>query len=317
MSEKFFLNKLSNQVLDGNLKQLITSEREILTEIILHISEVATRKMYLSYGYPSLFEYLSKRMGYANGSAQRRIDAARLSKEVPEVIDHLESGKINLSQLTILSQAIRQTTDIKTVDKKKKKKFISELQDKSAKETELLVNQILNIPIKEATKTRCQKDESIRLEITFTKEQWQKLVKARDLLSHSLPDGSWDHFFEHLSELVIQKKDKTVLKKPRLGKMDMPEHQSKQRVQKPVDDTTSKSREAVPLAAQREVYNRDQCCQYQDKSTGHKCSSTWQLTLDHIQPIWAGGSNKVENLRVLCANHNRKVYRQQARISNH
>ena len=32
--------------------------------------------MHLDFGYSSLFDYLTERMGYANGSAQRRIDVA-------------------------------------------------------------------------------------------------------------------------------------------------------------------------------------------------------------------------------------------------
>ncbi len=70
------LKKVTSQNLDANLKLLVTSEREILIEILIHIVEVERRKLYLTYGYSSLFEYLTKRIGYANGSAQRRIDVA-------------------------------------------------------------------------------------------------------------------------------------------------------------------------------------------------------------------------------------------------
>ena len=35
------------------------------------------------------------------------------------------------------------------------------------------------------------------------------------------------------------------------------------------------------------------------------CMTTESLTVDHITPLSRGGSNSVENLRVLCAAHNR------------
>ena len=108
MFNKSFLSALSNKNLDEKLNQLISSEREMLTEIIIHIREVDSRKMYLDFGYASLFDYLTLRMGYANASAQRRINAARLSMEVPEVINHIESGGINLSQISVMAQALRQ-----------------------------------------------------------------------------------------------------------------------------------------------------------------------------------------------------------------
>ena len=109
------LRKLSNQNLDSNLKQLVISEREILREILLHIVEVQRRRLFLTFGYSSLFCYLTQHIGYANGSAQRRIDAARLSFEVPEVIEKLESGEINLSQVSLLQKAIREVQSVSKV----------------------------------------------------------------------------------------------------------------------------------------------------------------------------------------------------------
>ena len=58
------------------------------------------RKLHLTFGYSSLFDYLTKCIGYSNGSAQRRIDAARLADDTPEVIDKLESGELNLAQVS-------------------------------------------------------------------------------------------------------------------------------------------------------------------------------------------------------------------------
>ena len=100
------LKKLSDENLDSNLKRLVVSEREILGEILLHIVEVQRRRLFLTFGYSSLFNYLTQHIGYANGSAQRRIDAARLSFEVPEVIEKLELGEINLSQVSLMQKTL-------------------------------------------------------------------------------------------------------------------------------------------------------------------------------------------------------------------
>lgn len=48
------LKKLTDQNLDKNLKELVSGEREILAEIIFHIIEVESRKLYLKFGYASL-----------------------------------------------------------------------------------------------------------------------------------------------------------------------------------------------------------------------------------------------------------------------
>lgn len=91
------LKKITDQNLHTNLKSLVVGEREMPSEILIHIVEVQRRKLYLTFGYGSLFDYLTKNIGYSNGSAQRRIDAARLSFDAPEVIKKLESGELNLA----------------------------------------------------------------------------------------------------------------------------------------------------------------------------------------------------------------------------
>lgn len=310
------LKKVTSQNLDANLKLLVTSEREILIEILIHIVEVERRKLYLTYGYSSLFEYLTKRIGYANGSAQRRIDAARLSFDAPDVIEKLESGELNLAQVSLLQKSIRevQASSKTKIEAHVKEDLIEQLLNKSFSESEVLVSQALNVKPKQYTKTMHQKDESVRLEITFTKVQWAKLVKMRELLSNSLPFGSsWDKVLEYVSDSVIQQKDKSrVVKKTSVK--EKVNKDSKSSSSKP-EHSAKVARKAISRTVQRELFQRDQCCQYKDKNTGKQCKSKWRLTIDHIRPVWAGGSNTSENLRVLCSNHNREIYRQQAYLS--
>ena len=332
------LKNLTNQNLDTNLKSLVASEREILSQILLHVAEVERRKLYLAFGFSSLFDYLTKSVGYANGSAQRRIDAARLSFDAPEVIEKLESGELNLAQVSLLQKSIRevQTLNKNKVDAKTKEILILQLSNKSFSESEILVSQILNIQPLQQAKAKHQQDESVRLEITFSKAQWEKLNRMRELLSNSLPHGSsWNQVLEYVSEKVIQQKDKTrVVKKlnvPKKSKFKSPEQienqntiPSEKKFNVPVGNSLgnahttveiAKARKPIPMAVQRNIFNRDQSCQFKNKLTGKQCETKWQLTIDHIHPIWAGGNNASENLRLLCATHNREVYRKQANLS--
>ncbi|OYZ11967.1 MAG: hypothetical protein B7Y39_19000 [Bdellovibrio sp. 28-41-41] len=333
------LKKLTDQNLDNNLKELVAGEREILAEIILHIIEVETRKLYLKFGYASLFEYLTQHIGYANGSAQRRIDAARLAMFVPKVVDDLESGDLNLSQVSLIQKSIRavQSESKTKVDQKTKEELVDLLSNKSFLESEILVSQVLDITPVEATKITNQKDESVRLQVTLTKSQWEKLLKMRELLSNSMPSGisNWDQVLEYAADKVIKLKDKSQGKQNsekqnrNLNPRHTPEPSTIQQAppqpsifpQTPKPSQTSpsssKARQHVPISIQRQVFERDQCCQYLDKKTGKKCESKWHLHIDHVQPLWANGSNELENLRILCAGHNQQVYRWQANIKNH
>lgn len=75
-------------------------------------------------------------------------------------------------------------------------------------------------------------------------------------------------------------------------------------------------RSHVQAETRRMVFQQHECCQWKDPITGVKCSSKFQLQLDHIQPIWDGGSNDPSNLQVqvLCSVHNREKYRREAGI---
>ncbi len=61
----------------------------------------------------------------------------------------------------------------------------------------------------------------------------------------------------------------------------------------------------IPKALRDKVMIRDQGrCQFVGRG-GRKCHSQHNLQIDHIQPVSKGGRTKLENLRVLCAAHNR------------
>ncbi|MBC7465351.1 MAG: HNH endonuclease [Bdellovibrio sp.] len=239
--------KLSNTELDQTLKQAVRKERQLLSEILLHMVEVDRRKLFLTLAYPNLFDYLTKHIGYSAGSAQRRIDAARLSKEESPKVTH-------------------------------------------------------------------QQNESVRLEVTLTKAQWGKLNQMRELLSSSLPSGSWDEVLEYVSDKVItQKSPKTKIT------VDAPNNHSNEKdsIQTQHTKETDMRRARKPLvrSVRHQILKRDQCCQYQDQKTGKVCGTKWHLHADHIQPVWAEGSNDAKNLRILCASHNLEIYRSQAGIS--
>ncbi|WP_157684727.1 HNH endonuclease [Bdellovibrio bacteriovorus] len=45
-------------------------------------------------------------------------------------------------------------------------------------------------------------------------------------------------------------------------------------------------------------------CEHHHPHAG-RCRSKYQLQVDHIQPLSAGGDQKISNLRILCGVHNR------------
>ncbi len=64
-------------------------------------------------------------------------------------------------------------------------------------------------------------------------------------------------------------------------------------------------RKAIPAAVRREVYERPGgCCAYVDPETGRRCGSRDGLQLEHRVPVALGGEDTVENVMLLCRQHN-------------
>lgn len=135
--------------------------------------------------FPNLFEYLTFGIGYSAASAQRRIDAARLMHEVPSLGEKIESGSVSLNQVSFLQKSIRGIKNTKQIkiSKEKKQELIEKICGQSFKETEQILAQELDLPINHIEKHRTQQDESVRVEITFSKEQLELLIKLEIYLA--------------------------------------------------------------------------------------------------------------------------------------
>ena len=57
--------KLADLTLHQHLKELVASERRIVTDILSHLHEVERRKLFSNYHHPSLFEYAIQELGYS------------------------------------------------------------------------------------------------------------------------------------------------------------------------------------------------------------------------------------------------------------
>jgi hypothetical protein len=67
-----------------------------------------------------------------------------------------------------------------------------------------------------------------------------------------------------------------------------------------------KRRKSISVKITRKVKQEAcYCCSLVDPKTGIRCNSTYQIQTDHIIPLALGGTNDIDNLRVLCGVHNR------------
>jgi 5-methylcytosine-specific restriction endonuclease McrA len=143
---------------------------------------------------------------------------------------------------------------------------------------------------------RLQFERRARVEFTTHEELMTKLERIRSLMSHRLPiNASLEELFQFMADYVLQRED--------------PEARHEKREAKPArsnvnDAPASANARQIPAAVRDTVFVRDKRCRYVGPG-GQRCESTHVLQIDHIRPIARGGASTIDNLRLLCAHHNR------------
>jgi hypothetical protein len=208
------LSKLKNHELNNELLNRVAEERRLTHQILLLIIEIDLRKLYLPMACSSLFDYLVKIIGYAPASAQQRIDAARMMQQVPELGMKIEEGSLKLTQISQVQQAIRlvQKKDKTQILPSEKKQLLARLENKTGPESELILAQEFDLPVQTQIKQKIQRDESVRVELTFSKQQMETLTRAKELLSHALPGATLTEVIASLAERYV--KQRTGVKTP-------------------------------------------------------------------------------------------------------
>ncbi len=303
------IRTLSNTDLMNRFSTLVQTERKITHLVLECIAEIDSRKLYLERAYPSLFEYLVKVFGYSPSAAVRRIESARLLREVPEIAIKIEEGSLNLSQLSQVQQAIRirQKQESRKVQTEEKRDLLKKIENMTQNQTELILAKELNLPVITEEKERIHQNGSVTLTITFSKEQVAILEKASDLMSHTLPDHQWVDVITALAENEIQRRTQIKRERPNVKKCE---------VQRTISESKNSDkrltspglRKAIKPNLRKTIFKNDRCCQFKDPLTNKICGSVRFLEIDHIQPIWAGGDNSADNLRILCSQHNKFKY---------
>ncbi len=96
------LEHLPDETILSGVAKLLGSERRALAQLIAHLVEVDSRRLYAKAACPSLFEFCLRRLGLSEGEAFRRMTAARLVRRFPSILGKIERGEIHLSALVLL-----------------------------------------------------------------------------------------------------------------------------------------------------------------------------------------------------------------------
>ncbi|MDD3642947.1 MAG: HNH endonuclease signature motif containing protein [Candidatus Krumholzibacteria bacterium] len=125
------LRSLSDQELLRSLCRLRERERKTLLKILIYLREIDRRRLYLPLGYPSLFEFCLRRLGYCEPQAGKRIAVARCIGEFPGVYELLASGKTTFTAAAMIARIITGENA---------QELLSQIQGKTVREVEGIVS---------------------------------------------------------------------------------------------------------------------------------------------------------------------------------
>ena len=99
MSNRFQLLSMKNTELLAGLSQLVKRGNELTAEVLAHLAELEERRLHLQLGHSSSFAYCVEALGLSEGSAGRRVAAARVCRRFPEAFELVARGDLHLSAL--------------------------------------------------------------------------------------------------------------------------------------------------------------------------------------------------------------------------
>jgi hypothetical protein len=280
-------------------------------------------------GYSSLFDYCVRRLGLSESEAFHRLTAARIARRFPIVFAMIERREIHLTAVCLLRDYLTPENHLELLAEASGKtklqvqellarrfprpdvpSYVRKLTDPVALRAEPIraaceasehsplapTQSLLPAPTRPLIEPTSQ--ARYRIELNASSTLKDKLELFQDLVSHSIPSGDVAAVLERALDLALEQ-----IQKQRFAKTDKPCRSRP--AHGPTVKRSSAHREHIPNATQREIAMRDglQCTFVSDG--GCRCTARAFLQIHHEQPWAKGGSPHPENLRLLCAVHNR------------
>jgi hypothetical protein len=329
----------------ATLALLLRREHNALAEFLAALADFERRRLWVDLGYTSLFHFLRAELHLSKAAAHYRKVAAELIQQVPAVADALREGRLCFTTVVQVAK-VATPENCATVlplffglSRRDAMEVVAALQPHPAPPMRTVVTIPTPAPRQLAARREdatasslplgsgedARRDftpsgspvelaisetrmatprpprstdvvpldaEARRFHVTVSKRFLAKLAAATDALAHSHPGASEEEVLEAGLDLLLARDAK------RHGLVDRP--QKARRPAKP---------DHIPAAVKRAVYVRDGGkCQYR-LASGEVCGGTRRLQYDHVTPRALGGPSTVDNVRLVCASHNRLAAR--------
>ena len=309
------LNQLSDEALLAVVRRLAGDERRATAQLIASLAELDARRLYLGQGCSSLFTYCTQVLHLSEHAAYGRIEAARAARQFPLILDMLSEGALTLTAIGLLARHLtpqnhvgvlnsarhRRKTEVEEVvarlhpqrDVVTIVRKLPDIRKSSAPRSEQPTTSAAAIaspapPLAKPPEVKPLTPERYEVQFTVSRQTYEKLRRAQDLLRHTVPNGDPAAIFDRALTLLLRQVSRT-----QLGATDRPR----------APGAAGKPSRHVPAAVKRLVWKRDAGrCAF--VGAAGRCVESGFLQFHHVVPFAAGGETIVENLELRCRPHN-------------
>src|SRR5712691_8986599 len=97
-------SSLTDAELIAQVAQLACGERAATVALIVHLAEFDARRLFAAFGFSSTFKYCVEVLRLSEDAAFNRIQAARMAREYPVVVDMLLEGALSPTTACMLAR---------------------------------------------------------------------------------------------------------------------------------------------------------------------------------------------------------------------
>lgn len=331
------LERLTDHAVQQQLSELLVSGARTEARILAHLAVIEDRRLHLSSGCSSMFEYCVQRLGLSENEAFHRLTAARLARRFPLIFRLIEERRIHLTGVCLLRDYLSEDNHaelLREASGKTKRQVLELLARRHPRPDVRSTLRKLPAPApalvapapapalvapapalvaiepapapRDHASPRSQAQltptsvDRYRLQLNVSAAMREKLELARALLRHAVPDGDLSMVVERAIDELLAR-----LKQKRFGSTSSQRAETRRRPKESEKTKGTHRREHISHRTRREVAERDGLrCTFESED-GHRCSSRAFLELHHVQPWARDGDSSTENLELRCSAHNR------------
>jgi hypothetical protein len=320
-------SQLSDIELVDTMKSFAGRERQATAHLVAHLAEFDRRRLYLGAGFSSLFMYCVRVLQLSEPEAYNRIEAARVARRLPVILDKLAEGSLSMTTVRLLAShlTVDNHEELLAAASGKSKREVDELlarhfpqPDVASSVRKLPAPRPMASPVAVATSavtpgsplpsppplglamappTAPPRPAVVkplapeRYEVRFTAgaETCEKLRLAQDMLRHAVPTGDTAEIIDRALTVLLEE-----LAKRKFAKTDRPR----------ASRGTALGSRDVAAKVRRAVWIRDLgTCAYVAKD-GRRCNTRAFVEFHHLDPYGVGGEATVETIELRCRAHN-------------